>query len=171
MFVSFGKEKNTYTTAQLRNLFVGLPKDHSKEERHFRYLGVYRVSRVDPLDADEWRSLRPEVIRGTSQLNFRLTALPQVKQNYLHATKKNNLGKSRTKEEIADAYNSGEASVPCIKLQCVDFDEELYAGLVAFRARQNAAQNGRAAKRSCDEDDEIDARLQRNKRRASRPAH
>lgn len=61
MFVGLGKEKHTYTTPQLRNLFVGLPKRNNKEERYFRYLGVYRVSRVEPLSVDEWKSLDSSV--------------------------------------------------------------------------------------------------------------
>lgn len=61
IFVAAGKEKHLYTTPQLCNVFVGLPKRSNKEERFFKYLGVYKVSRVEPLSVDEWQSLPLEV--------------------------------------------------------------------------------------------------------------
>ncbi|KAF9452657.1 hypothetical protein P691DRAFT_772106 [Macrolepiota fuliginosa MF-IS2] len=152
MFVGLGKEKNTYTTPQLRNLFIGLPKRNSKEERYFRYLGVYRVSRVDSLSTEEWKSLHPS-----------------VKQNYVHMTKEKNKD-PRTKEEIAAAYDAGELLTPCVKLQCVDFDEELYAGLIALRTKHSYAQKARVAKRKSDEDYEDNVHSQKSKRAAKRLA-
>lgn len=70
------------------------------------------------------------------------------------------------KEEIAVAYDSGELSVPCVKLQCVDFDEELYAGLLAFRPAQKA----RLVKRNRDEDHESNAHSPKNRRAVKRVA-
>jgi hypothetical protein len=63
MFVGLGREKHTYTNPQLRNLFAGLPKRSHKDERNFRYLGVYRVSRVEPLSTAEWGTLHDAVCR------------------------------------------------------------------------------------------------------------
>lgn len=57
MFIASNKEKHIYATPKLRNLFVGLPKRSNKEERYFRYLGIYRVTCMDPLSAEEWKAL------------------------------------------------------------------------------------------------------------------
>jgi len=57
MFVGLGRDKNTYTIPKLCNLFVGIPKCGNKGERYFRYLGVYRVSRVESLNVSEWEAL------------------------------------------------------------------------------------------------------------------
>ncbi|KXN89912.1 hypothetical protein AN958_04916 [Leucoagaricus sp. SymC.cos] len=147
MFVGLGREKHTYTIPQLRNLFVGLPKRSHKDERYFRYLGVYRVSRVDPLNVAEWTSLHNA-----------------VKQNYVQATKHKNKD-PRTKEAILAAYNSGELFVTCVKLECVDFDEELYAGLLGFRAKHSSTQQSRSSKRTrADDEHEGDSQAQRSKR-------
>ncbi|KAJ3561277.1 hypothetical protein NP233_g10288 [Leucocoprinus birnbaumii] len=150
MFVGLSREKDTYTTPKMRNLFVGLPKRSHKDERFFRYLGVYRVSRVDPLSVNEWKTLHHT-----------------VKQNYVHATKEKNKD-PRTEEEISAAYDSGELSAPCVKLECVDFDEELYAGLLAFRAKHGPT--GRISKRSRDNDYEDNVPLQRTRRISTRRA-
>lgn len=60
----------------------------------------------------------------------------------------------RTEAEIAAAYDSGEASIPCVKLECVDFDEELYAGLLAIRIKRPTTLKSCLVKRkqdgSCD---------------------
>jgi len=60
IFVGLGKEKETYKTPVVRNLFVGLPKDQARQRR-FRYLGKYRVVRVRSLSLDEWNSLPDDV--------------------------------------------------------------------------------------------------------------
>ena len=90
----------------------------------------------------------------------------QVKQNYVQITK-NKAKDTRIKEDILAAYDSGELSIPCVQLECIDFDEELYAGLLAFRARHGTAQRGRIPKRSRDDDCEGNPRLQQTKRSAS----
>jgi len=61
MFVGLGRDKDTYTIPKLCNLFVGIPKCGEKSERNFRYLGVYRVSRVESLNVSEWETLGQEV--------------------------------------------------------------------------------------------------------------
>lgn len=60
IFVGLGKDKDHYHTGAIRNLFVGLPKT-GMNSRRFRYLGTYRVTRVDPLIVDEWAMLSAEV--------------------------------------------------------------------------------------------------------------
>jgi hypothetical protein len=67
IFVGAGKEKHLYTSPHLCNLFVGLPKHSNKEERLFRYLGVYKASCVDSLSVEEWQSLPLEVRRSLSR--------------------------------------------------------------------------------------------------------
>ena len=59
IFVGLGKDKDSYKSAAIRNLFVGLPK--TVMDRRFRYLGRYQVTRVDPLSVDEWAMLSAEV--------------------------------------------------------------------------------------------------------------
>jgi hypothetical protein len=50
----------------------------------------------------------------------------------------------RTKEKTSDsrglaqiraAYDQGELMVPCVKLECVDFDDVLFSGLVDAKAK------------------------------------
>ena len=60
IFVGLGKDKDSYHSVAIRNLFVGLPKTVTSNRR-FRYLGKYKVTRVDPLSVDEWAMLSPEV--------------------------------------------------------------------------------------------------------------
>ena len=59
IFVGLGKDKDSYHSVAVRNLFVGLPK--TAMDRRFRYLGSYQVTRVDPLSVDEWAMLSAEV--------------------------------------------------------------------------------------------------------------
>jgi hypothetical protein len=70
IFVSAEKEKYLNASPHLCNLFVGLPKRSNKEERFFRYLGVYRASCVDPLSVEEWQSLPFEVRQGYRLISF-----------------------------------------------------------------------------------------------------
>jgi hypothetical protein len=58
IFVGLGKDKDSYHSAAIRNLFVGLPK--TVMDRRFRYLGRYQVTRVDSLSVDEWAMLSAE---------------------------------------------------------------------------------------------------------------
>ncbi len=69
MFVASNKDRHRYATPRLRNLFVGIPKRNRKEERYFRYLGIYRVTLVDPLSAEEWKSL-PSTVSHSRFMDF-----------------------------------------------------------------------------------------------------
>lgn len=40
---------------------------------------------------------------------------------------------SRPYEEVFLAYDRGDMRVPCVQLQCLDFDFEFYTALVAHR--------------------------------------
>ncbi|CAA7266556.1 unnamed protein product [Cyclocybe aegerita] len=114
IFVGLGKEKESYKSPAIRNLFVGLPKTHAKH-RKFRYLGRYRVTRVRSLTVDEWDTLSED-----------------VKVMYAKLTK-DKTRDLRSVEDITDAYNNGDLHVPCVQLQCMSFDEQLYAALISHR--------------------------------------
>jgi len=60
IFVGLGKEKESYKSTAVRNLFVGLTKTQPRT-RKFRYLGTYKVSRVRSLNVDEWNALSEDV--------------------------------------------------------------------------------------------------------------
>ena len=40
---------------------------------------------------------------------------------------------SRSADEIAEAYNRGDFNVPCVMLQCLSFDDQLYKKLMLQR--------------------------------------
>ncbi|KAF8807520.1 hypothetical protein BYT27DRAFT_7189593 [Phlegmacium glaucopus] len=114
IFVGLGKDKDSYHAAAIRNLFVGLPKTVTNNRR-FRYLGTYRVTRVDPLSIDEWGMLSAE-----------------FKVVYAKLTK-DKLRDSRTLESILTAYESGDLRVPCVQLQCIGLDDNFFTALLAQR--------------------------------------
>lgn len=111
IFVGLGKDKDSYHSAAIRNLFVGLPKT-VMNNRRFRYLGKYRVTRVDPLGIDEWAMLSAE-----------------FKAVYAKLTK-DKTKDARTLEDIITAYENGDLRVPCVQLQCVGFDEFFFTTLL-----------------------------------------
>ncbi|KAF8973914.1 hypothetical protein BDZ97DRAFT_1912366 [Flammula alnicola] len=114
IFVGLGKEKDSYRSPVTRNLFVGLPKSQTRG-RSFRYLGKYRVNRVQPLTVEEWNTLSRE---------FKL----------MYAKLSKDKGKdTRPLEDILLAYENGELLVPCVQLQCISFDDRLFASLVSHR--------------------------------------
>jgi len=118
IFVGLGKDKDSYHSAAIRNLFVGLPK--TVMDRRFRYLGKYQVTRVDPLSVDEWAMLSAE-----------------FKSMYAKLTK-DKTKDARTLEDILIAYDNGNLRVPCVQVQCVGFDEDFFSALLAERdARQS----------------------------------
>lgn len=77
---------------------------------------------------------------------------------------------SRTVEQILAAYGCGELSVPCVRLQCIDFDETLYRALLAAKnSGQPVASGSRAAgkRRREDEDEDYGTPRRRSNRRPS----
>lgn len=56
IFVGLGKEKDTFITPTILNVFVGT-KSPGQSKPVFKYLGLYRVSRVEALTVEEWLSL------------------------------------------------------------------------------------------------------------------
>ncbi|KAJ2928897.1 hypothetical protein H1R20_g8267, partial [Candolleomyces eurysporus] len=116
IFVGLGREKDTFRVPEEHNVFVGLKKK-SKETRRFRYLGKYQAKRVDSLSRNEWLSL-PATMRTT----------------YAKTTKEKTKD-TRSVEAILKAYDDGELSVPCVQLQCIGFDAELYQAMVTEYAK------------------------------------
>ncbi|KAF5336827.1 hypothetical protein D9611_003287 [Ephemerocybe angulata] len=114
IFVGLGREKDWFNEPEERNVFVGLKKA-GKDMRRFRYLGKYRVVRVHPLVKEEWESLS-EHVRNT----------------YAKTTKEKT--NARSVSAILRAYETGELSVPCVQLQCIGFDQELYTAMVEMNA-------------------------------------
>ena len=68
IFVGLGKDKDSYRSVAIRNLFVGLPK--TAMDRRFRYLGRYQVTRVEPLSVDEWTMFSAEVNAASRRHKF-----------------------------------------------------------------------------------------------------
>ncbi|KAJ3538730.1 hypothetical protein NMY22_g5040 [Coprinellus aureogranulatus] len=154
MFVGLGREKDTFSEPEVHNVFVGLPKK-GKDRRRFRYLGKYKAFRVQPLTVQEWAGL-PE----------------HVKKTYAKTTK-DKTKDIRSVEEILKAYDTGELSVPCVQLQCIDFDYELYKAMIAESAKQKV--KGKSSlissgsnKRACEYDADDDSS---RKRRNRAPIH
>ncbi|PPQ89385.1 hypothetical protein CVT25_002203 [Psilocybe cyanescens] len=114
LFVGLGKEKDSYKSPVVRNLFVGLPKEQSKC-RTFRYLGKYKVTRVKPLSVDEWNTLSSDVKHMYAKLTSDKT------------------GDVRPLEDIMLAYDKGTLSVPCVQLQFISFDDHIYSALLAHQ--------------------------------------
>jgi len=117
IFVGLGKDKDSYHSAAIRNLFVGLPK--TVMDRRFRYLGRYQVTRVDPLSVDEWAMFSAE-----------------FKSVYAKLTK-DKTKDARTLEDILIAYDNGNLRVPCVQVQCIGFDEAFFSALLAERDAQS----------------------------------
>ncbi|KAF9470449.1 hypothetical protein BDN70DRAFT_889050 [Pholiota conissans] len=114
IFVGLGKDKDAYRAPVIRHLFVGLPKDQTKQ-RVFRYLGKYKVSGVEPLLPEEWCTLSKEI-------------------QHIYASLTREKGKDpRQLAEILFAYDKGNLRVPCIQLQCVSFDQSFYTALISHR--------------------------------------
>ena len=88
MFVGLGKDKSSYQSAAIRNLFVGLPKT-MMENRRFRYLGKYKVTRVDPLSVDEWALLSADVSAASHVHEFcNLTVFPFSSSPYMLSSRR-----------------------------------------------------------------------------------
>ncbi|KAG6845742.1 hypothetical protein H0H87_003796 [Tephrocybe sp. NHM501043] len=105
-----------------------MPKD-------YQYLGVYTAVRVAGLNVEEWKSLSDE-----------------VKTSYVNTTKEKNKD-PRSIDAIRVAYDRGELSVPCARLQCTGFDESLYHALVAAHSTLSSSRPPRNKRRREDEED------------------
>lgn len=57
MHVGFGSDKNAFDTPETQHVFVGGGRD-----KRYRYCGKYELTRVDPLNVNEWMAL-PERVR------------------------------------------------------------------------------------------------------------
>ncbi|KDR85112.1 hypothetical protein GALMADRAFT_233738 [Galerina marginata CBS 339.88] len=114
LFVGLGKDKESYKSPVTRNLFVGLPKSHTRT-RTFRYLGKYEVARVKPLSVEEWTTLAND-----------------VKHTYAKLTK-DKCQDPRSSENIMLSYDMGDLLVPCVQLQYLGFDDSLYAALLSYK--------------------------------------
>ncbi|KAG6885447.1 hypothetical protein C0993_001527 [Termitomyces sp. T159_Od127] len=113
MFVGLGQEKTTFEQPHVGlNVFLGKTRS-SSQPKEYSYLGVYTAVRVNGLSADEWNLLSHE---------FKIA--------YCNATKEKSKD-PRTVEAIRAAYDAGELSVPCVRLQCTHFNEGLYDALTA----------------------------------------
>ncbi|KJA29249.1 hypothetical protein HYPSUDRAFT_32651 [Hypholoma sublateritium FD-334 SS-4] len=114
IFVGLGKDKDSYKSAITRNLFVGLSKGQGKH-RIFRYLGKYRVSRVEPLSCEEWATLSDETKVVYANLTYgKGNGLPSV-------------------DDILSTYESGKSRIPCVQLQCIGFDLRFYKALISSK--------------------------------------
>jgi len=120
IFIGLGKEKNTFLSPEIRNVFVGI-KDKGQHRRFYVYLGVYEVVRVLPLTIDEWKSL-----------SFAFKVI------YSKSTKSKTPNDGRTLQQIQHAYENGELSVPCVQLRCIGFDKELYSTVMHQNQPVNA---------------------------------
>ncbi|PFH54588.1 hypothetical protein AMATHDRAFT_52223 [Amanita thiersii Skay4041] len=116
MFVGLGREKDTFLEPQNYHVFVGLLKDVSYKRRQYSYVGVYRAVRVQPLTVDEWNTLSESV---------KTTYVSRTKEKVNH---NGSLAQMRT------AYDGGELAVPCVKLECIDFDNTLFTSLVQLNS-------------------------------------
>ena len=134
IFVGLGKDKDSYHPAAIRNLFVGLPKT-VMNHRRFRYLGKYKVTRVDPLSVDEWAMLTTEV---SAEVICGLTIVLffQFKAVYAKLTK-DKTKDARTLDDIVIAYENGDLRIPCVQLQCIGFDEDFFTALLTQRGTES----------------------------------
>ncbi|TEB39262.1 hypothetical protein FA13DRAFT_1725238 [Coprinellus micaceus] len=150
IFVGLGREKDTFLEPEEHNVFVGLKKK-GKDTRRFKYLGKYRAVRVQPLTKEEWAGL-PEPIRKT----YAKTTKDKTKD-------------TRSADDVAKAYDSGELTVPCVQLQCIDFDYELYKAMVVENAKQklkgkSSLISSGSNKRACEYDADDDSSRKRRNR-------
>ncbi|KAG6820375.1 hypothetical protein H0H93_001346 [Arthromyces matolae] len=121
MFVGLGQERETFLQPHSGlNIFIGRAQTRSKP-KDYQYLGVYTALRVAGLNTDEWRSLSEE-----------------FKIGYCATTKEKNKD-SRTVDAIRTAYDSGELVVPCVRLQCTGFNDQLFTSLVSAQATATPA--------------------------------
>ncbi|KAF5377636.1 hypothetical protein D9615_005298 [Tricholomella constricta] len=136
IFVGLGQEHNTFQEPQAGlHVFVGQSRSRSRP-KEYQYLGVYTAVRVASLSAEEWHTLSREVAYG-----------------YASMTKDKNKD-ARSVEEILAAYDTGQLSAPCVRLQCTDFDENLYTALVAAQTEPLPARQSRAVGKRRREDRE-----------------
>ncbi|KAG2044716.1 hypothetical protein BDR03DRAFT_937086 [Suillus americanus] len=113
MFVGLGEEIHKFVQPEIHELFVGVAKTN------YRLMGRYRAHRVEPLTVEEWLTL-PEKVRS----------------KYCETTQRK-AKDSRSVEGISAAYELGELRVPCVKLTCLDFKEDLYKKLKARKMEQS----------------------------------
>ncbi|KAF9044818.1 hypothetical protein BDZ89DRAFT_1058912 [Hymenopellis radicata] len=104
MFVGLGAECDTFLAPERCTLFIGQKRD-SRAAGRFQYLGEYIAQRVDALTLDEWNTLSPE-----------------MKEPYCETTFNKSKGLGSAKE-IRAKYDSGQLRVPCVRLQCVGFED------------------------------------------------
>ncbi|TFK41039.1 hypothetical protein BDQ12DRAFT_733378 [Crucibulum laeve] len=145
LFVGLGREKETFIVPEVLNIFGG-SKNTLMKKCDYMYLGFYKVTRVDPLSVKEW----DEIPEG-------------IKMTYAKVTQEKT-EKQRTAPQVLSAYKTGDISVPCVRLECIGFNTELYnALLVANSPNCDVAQ----AKRIRCPDNGPDE-IGRQKRRSSR---
>ena len=122
-----------FKEGERRHLFVGTGQ-------FFVYYGFYHVQRVEPLTKEEWRQLPGQVrvlsYHHTKTVFSRLVAhgtqlAHQMKMVYadLALQKDKSDGVASLQDAFAQ-HKSGKLRVPCIRLQCVEFDEAFHAKLV-----------------------------------------
>lgn len=170
IFVGLGREKDTFLEPEEHNVFVGLKKK-GKDTRRFKYLGKYRAVRVQPLTKEEWAGL-PEPVRPMFSLTFPLCLtscfIVQIRKTYAKTTK-DKTKDTRSADDVAKAYDSGELTVPCVQLQCIDFDYELYKAMVVENAKQklkgkSSLISSGSNKRACEYDADDDSSRKRRNR-------
>lgn len=136
IFVGLGKDKDSYRSTAIRNVFVGLPKT-VMDNRRFRYLGKYKVTRVDPLSVDEWAMLSAEVSVEDIFTNLGILRSVfffffQFKAVYAKLTM-DKTNDTRTLEDVVTDYENGNLHVPCVQLQCIGFDDLFFKALLSQR--------------------------------------
>ncbi|KAL4071041.1 hypothetical protein J3A83DRAFT_3345909 [Scleroderma citrinum] len=109
MFVGLGAETTRFCTPETHHLFVGVARGQ------YMLMGLYEATRVEPLTTEEWKALPFDM---------------QVK--YSETTQRKNKD-PRPVDAIRRAYNNGGLRVPCVKLNCLDFNETLYRRLRAIQ--------------------------------------
>lgn len=92
----------------------------------------------------------------------------QVRKTYAKTTKEKTKD-TRTVEEIVNAYDTGALFVPCVQLQCIDFDYELYKAMVVESAKQklkgkSSLISSGSNKRACEYDADVDSSRKRRNR-------
>ncbi|KAI0659110.1 hypothetical protein C8Q70DRAFT_150989 [Cubamyces menziesii] len=103
----FGKDGDMFKEGERRHLFVGTGQ-------FFVYYGFYHVQHVEPLTKEEWRQLP-----GQLKMMYADLALQKDKSD----------GVVSLQDAFAQ-HKSGKLRVPCIRLQCVEFDETFHTKLV-----------------------------------------
>jgi hypothetical protein len=86
---------------------------------------------------------------------------PQFKNKYSKTTAEKTINCVRTAAQTRAAYDSGVLRVPCVRLICVAFDQELYTSLVNANvgngpAPSSGSGKGKRQKYSSDDDDDDD---------------